>query len=61
MGEDFPELFWHISFLRLDEARKIASDLSLEPGSGLADLGCGAGGPALYFTHTTGSRTTPVR
>jgi ubiquinone/menaquinone biosynthesis C-methylase UbiE len=60
MGEDFPEEFWHISFLTVSDAERIAGDLSLGPGVSLADLGCGAGGPALYFAKTTGCRVAGV-
>jgi ubiquinone/menaquinone biosynthesis C-methylase UbiE len=60
MGEDFPEEFWHISFLTIAEAERIARELSLGPDSSLVDLGCGAGGPALYFARTTGARVTGV-
>jgi ubiquinone/menaquinone biosynthesis C-methylase UbiE len=60
MGEDFPEEFWHISFLTVKEADRIAADLSLGDGVALADLGCGAGGPALYFAASSGVQVTGV-
>jgi ubiquinone/menaquinone biosynthesis C-methylase UbiE len=60
MGEDFPEEFWHISFLTLAEAERIARELALGAESSLVDLGCGTGGPALYFAATTGARVTGI-
>jgi len=59
-GEDFPEEFWHISFLTLKEAERILGDLQLAAGSSLADLGCGTGGPGLLLAHETGARLTGV-
>jgi SAM-dependent methyltransferase len=47
-GGDFPAEYAHISFLTFDELRAMAEHLALGPGSMLADLGCGAGGPGLW-------------
>jgi ubiquinone/menaquinone biosynthesis C-methylase UbiE len=47
-GEDYPELFEHISFLSLDELRSLSERLELSEGDLLVDLACGAGGPGLW-------------
>jgi ubiquinone/menaquinone biosynthesis C-methylase UbiE len=59
-GIDFPEAFYHISFVTIDELTRIASELRLEAGRTFVDLACGMGGPALWLAHTTGARTIGV-
>jgi ubiquinone/menaquinone biosynthesis C-methylase UbiE len=56
MGADFPEGFEHISFLTLDEIRRMASALELKAGAMLVDLACGMGGPGLWVARETGAR-----
>ncbi|HEX5940084.1 MAG TPA: class I SAM-dependent methyltransferase [Dehalococcoidia bacterium] len=50
-GSDYPDDFYHISFLTLPELRQLADALNLSPGSKLADLGCGMGGPGLWIAR----------
>jgi len=47
-GEDYPELFEHISFLSLDELRSLSERLELSEGDLLVTWRCGAGGPGLW-------------
>jgi ubiquinone/menaquinone biosynthesis C-methylase UbiE len=54
-GADFPSDFYHISFVTLDEIRRMAADARLQPGETLADVGCGLGGPALWLARETGA------
>lgn len=54
-GPDFPEEFGHISFVTLDQLRRMAGELGLSAGSTLVDLGCGRGGPALWMARETGA------
>jgi SAM-dependent methyltransferase len=58
-GVDFPEDFYHMSFVTLDELRRFR-ELALEPGEVLVDLGCGMGGPALWLARETGATVTGV-
>jgi SAM-dependent methyltransferase len=60
MGEDFPEEFWHISFLSVPEAERVVADLQVGAGRSLADLGCGTGGPALYLARKAGVSVTGI-
>jgi SAM-dependent methyltransferase len=60
MGEDFPEAFWHISFLTLEEAGRIVEDLGIATGATLVDLGCGTGSPGLYIARETGANLIGV-
>jgi ubiquinone/menaquinone biosynthesis C-methylase UbiE len=59
-GIHFPEAFYHISFVTIDELTRIASELRLEAGRTFVDLACGMGGPALWLAQTTGARTIGV-
>ena len=52
-GIDFPEEFLHISFVTLDQLRRMAAELRLLPGDTLVDLACGMAGPALWATRET--------
>ena len=49
-GEDLGQNSW----LTADEQKKFLSWLDLSPGKVLLDVACGAGGPALRITATTG-------
>ena len=59
-GEDFPEEFSHISFLRLAHLRALAAGLALGRGQILVDLACGAGGPGLWVAQHAGARLMGV-
>ena len=59
-GPDFPEEFGHVSFVTLDQLRRMAAELRLEPGQTLVDVGCGRGGPALWMARETGARLVGV-
>ncbi len=52
-GADFPEEFSHISFTTLPELKRIASELHVNPGDTLVDLGCGMAGPGLWMARAT--------
>jgi ubiquinone/menaquinone biosynthesis C-methylase UbiE len=54
-GPDYPDDFYHISFLTLAELRRLATDLRLSPGMTFADLACGMGGPGLWLARETGA------
>jgi ubiquinone/menaquinone biosynthesis C-methylase UbiE len=57
---DFPEEFLHISFVTLEQLRRMARDLRLRPGDTLVDLACGMAGPALWAARETGSKLIGV-
>ena len=59
-GPRFPEEFHNISFVTLEQLRRMASALRLEPGQTLVDVACGMGGPALWLAKETGARLTGV-
>lgn len=59
-GPDFPEEFGHIGFSTLSELRRMASELRLNAGDTLVDLGCGMAGPALWMTRETKARLVGV-
>src|SRR5438552_13793975 len=54
-GQDFPDDFYHISFVTLGELQRIAAQLRLSAGRMLVDVGCGMGGPALWLSRETGA------
>ena len=54
-GGNFPEEFAHISFLTLDEARRLLDLLAIDAGSVLVDVACGAGGPGLWAAQQSGA------
>lgn len=60
LGGDFPEDFLHISFVTLDQLRRMAGELRLEHGQTLVDLGCGMAGPALWMARETGANLIGV-
>lgn len=55
-GPDYPEAFGHMSFITLDEVRRMAEVSAVRPGHLLVDTGCGTGGPGLLFARETGAR-----
>jgi SAM-dependent methyltransferase len=59
-GGDFPADFSHISFLTFEELRAMSEYLALGPGSRLADLACGAGGPGLWVASHAGASLVGV-
>jgi SAM-dependent methyltransferase len=60
IGPEYPAGFEHISFLRVDEMRTMATALALPFGGSLVDLACGAGGPGLWIARESGSRILGV-
>ena len=59
-GIDFPEKFLHISFVTLDQLRRMAAELRLQPGDTLVDLACGMAGPALWAARETEAKLIGV-
>jgi SAM-dependent methyltransferase len=59
-GTDFPEDYYHISFVTLDQHQRMQAALQLSPGDTLVDLACGMGGPALLAAKNTGARLIGV-
>ena len=59
-GVDFPEDFYHISFVTRVELLRMAGELRGGPGKTFVDLGCGLGGPALLVAKHTGARLIGV-
>jgi SAM-dependent methyltransferase len=52
-GPDYPEEVEPFGFLTRTELRHILAELRIDPGSRLADLGCGRGGPGLWIARQT--------
>jgi ubiquinone/menaquinone biosynthesis C-methylase UbiE len=59
-GDDYPDDFSHISFVRLRDLRELAQALRLSRGSGFSDVACGMGGPALWIARETGAQLSGV-
>ncbi len=59
-GPEFPPDFYHISFVTLDELNRIGTLLRVGAGDTLVDVGCGAGGPALWLARETGATVVGV-
>src|SRR5436190_3276667 len=55
-GDDYPDDFYHISFITLPDLRHLARALNLSPGARFSDVACGMGGPALWIARETGAR-----
>lgn len=55
LGGNFPEEFMHISFVTLDQHKRMTRELRLSPSDTLVDLGCGMAGPALLAARETGA------
>src|SRR6266581_7482395 len=59
-GADFPDDFYHISFVTLPQLRWMSSELRVGDGGTIADVGCGTGGPALWMARETGARVAGI-
>jgi ubiquinone/menaquinone biosynthesis C-methylase UbiE len=59
-GDDYPDNFYHISFITLQDLRRLAEALRLSAGSRFADIACGMGGPALWIARETGVHLSGV-
>jgi ubiquinone/menaquinone biosynthesis C-methylase UbiE len=59
-GADFPQDFFHISFVTLAQLESMQKLLAVGPGDTLVDAGCGLGGPALWMARQTGARLVGV-
>jgi len=59
-GDDYPDAFYHISFVTLQDLRHLARALGLSPGSRFSDVACGMGGPALWIARETGANLSGV-
>jgi SAM-dependent methyltransferase len=59
-GQDFPEQFEHISFVRLADLESLRSGLDLASEATLVDLACGAGGPGLWVARRSRARLIGV-
>ena len=59
-GDDYPDDFYHISFLSLEDLRELGRALSLTRGSKFSDIACGMGGPALWIARETGASLSGV-
>lgn len=46
----------HLNFAPVEQLRRMAADLRLQPGDRLLDVACGAGGPGLWIAHETGAQ-----
>ncbi len=57
-GEDFPDEFFHISFVTVKELEWMMDRLRVGTGDTLVDAGCGLGGPALWMLKKTGADLT---
>jgi cyclopropane fatty-acyl-phospholipid synthase-like methyltransferase len=52
--EEYPEEADPFGFATISDLQSLAKELRLEPGSQLADIGCGRGGPGLWVARKTG-------
>lgn len=59
-GDDYPDDFYHISFITLPDLRRLAGALGLSRGSTFADIACGMGGPGLWTARETGAGLSGV-
>jgi len=59
-GEDYPDDFSHISFVTLEDLRRLAGALGVSEGSTFADVACGMGGPGLWVARAAGARLAGV-
>jgi len=53
--EDYPEDADPFGFVTLSDLRRLSSELRIESGSRLLDIGCGRGGPGLWVARNTGA------
>src|SRR5438093_508930 len=56
----YPDAFYHISFITLEDLRHLGSALGLSRGSRFSDVACGMGGPALWIACETGAHLSGV-
>jgi len=54
-GDDYPEEVEPYSFVTKTDLARILHFLAIGPGSVFVDLGCGRGGPGLWFARETGA------
>src|SRR4029453_4379624 len=52
-GPEYPDAFSHISFVTLEDLRRLTAALRLSEASTFADLACGMGGPGLWVARET--------
>jgi SAM-dependent methyltransferase len=53
--DDYPEDADPFGFVTLSDLRRFATELEIESGSRLLDIGCGRGGPGLWIARNTGA------
>jgi len=59
-GQDYPDDFYHISFITLQDLRHLARTLGLSSAWRFCDVACGMGGPALWIARETGAHLSGV-
>jgi ubiquinone/menaquinone biosynthesis C-methylase UbiE len=59
-GSDYPEEIEPHSFITKTDLKRIVHWLGIGPGDVLVDLGCGGGGPGLWFARETGANLVGV-
>jgi len=59
-GLDYPDSFYHISFLSATEMARMSDQLRLKAGHTLLDLGCGMAGPSLWIAQATDERLVGI-
>ena len=59
-GDDYPDDFYHISFLTFQDLRDLGAELELSPGASFADVACGRGGPAQRIAKETGAKVRGI-
>src|SRR5438093_13475358 len=52
-GDDYPDDFYHISFITLQDLRHLAHTLTLSPRSRSSDVACRIDGPGLSLARET--------
>jgi ubiquinone/menaquinone biosynthesis C-methylase UbiE len=58
--DDYPEDADPFGFVTLSDLRRFASELKIENGNRLLDVGCGRGGPGLWVARNTGANLVGV-
>src|SRR5437867_12961204 len=59
-GPDYPDDFYHISFITPQDLRHLARALGLSPRSPFSDVACGMGGAALWLARETRAHVSGV-
>lgn len=59
-GADFPDDFYHFSFVTAGDLERIATELRVGEGDLLVDFGSGGGGPLLWMARRTGARAIGI-